>query len=59
MSIEIKELVVKTTVDNELSGGSGSGTGTDPCCSIEKIKAQIIAECREMFDEYLIEQRER
>ncbi len=58
MAIEIKKLVVRTTVG---SAGSSSGGAITDCASddLEAIKDQILAECRDLFYELLNEQKER
>ena len=58
MSIEIKELVVKTTVDNEMNAGNDMDGG-EPAEALEKLKAQIISECKDMLSEMLNEMRDR
>jgi hypothetical protein len=58
MAIEIKQMVVKTTVGSAASSGGGATTG---CASddLEAIKDQILAECRDLFYELLNEEKER
>jgi hypothetical protein len=59
MAIEIKELVVKTTVGTARNGSGSEKTGGDAPDDPEAIKAQILAECRNLFYELLNEQKER
>jgi hypothetical protein len=58
MAIEIKELLVKTTVGATDRSGSEK-MGGDAYNDLEAIKTQILAECRELFYELLNEQKER
>lgn len=57
MSIEIKEMVVKSTItsnDQQYRNKGSVSTG-----DIEHIKRQIAAECKDMIRELLNERRER
>ena len=58
MSIEINEMVVQMQIDEEtgLDAAQDRGIGVN---DLEKIKAQIISQCREMFYKLLEEQKER
>lgn len=55
MPIEIKELHIRTTIDN--SSGSNNNTGSEK--DLKKIKAEIIKECVEEVFEILKEKEER
>ena len=59
MAIEIKELLVKTTVGARTNRSGGEKMGGDASNDLEAIKIQILAECRELFYELLNEQKER
>ena len=59
MAIEIKQLLVKTTVGTTGNLG-GSGKADDNGVNdLEAIKCQILAECRDLFYELLNEEKER
>jgi hypothetical protein len=58
MSIEINEMVVQMQIDEESRADPGQETGIG-ANDLEKIKAQIIAQCRDMFYKLLDEQKER
>ena len=56
MPIEIKELIIRTTVDPKAEGGkAGAGGGG----KADKSTAQIVSECVEQVMEILRKQRER
>jgi hypothetical protein len=59
MAIEIKQLLVKTTVGTTGNLGSGAKTDDDGANDLEAIKDQILAECRDLFYELLNEEKER
>lgn len=59
MTIQIKELVVKTTVSKGTNRSGGENKGSDASNDLEAIKAQMLAECRNLFYELLNEQKER
>ncbi len=56
MAIEVKQLVVKSTVDK---GGDKKAKAGDPCYDMEQVKREILAECRDLFVELLQEHKER
>ena len=58
MAIDIKELVIKTTIDSEEKTGVESPAG-NVTIDLEKLKEEIITECRELFFEMLTEEKER
>lgn len=58
MSIEINEMLVKTTVDEGEHSDYGRNKG-NLYNDLEKIKARILSECKELFYELLDEQKER
>ena len=57
MPVEIKELIVKTTIDNSQNSQSNSQTGGD--ININDIKNQIIDECVYKIMEQLKKNNER
>ncbi len=65
MAIEINEMVVKASTGKEDSSGADSireetrGSARDPSGDLEKLKKQLLSECREMILEILEEQMER
>ena len=58
MSIEINEMVVQTRISEESNSGSARNAA-DLTSDLEKIKTQIISQCKELFYELLSEQKER
>ena len=56
MPIEIKELIIRTTVDPKAEGGE---TGAAGGRKADKSSAQIVSECVEQVMEILRKQRER
>ncbi len=58
MSIEIKEMVVKTMVDRQ-AGSNHGRESVDLSRDFEKLKTQILTECKEMFQALQDEQAER
>ena len=59
MAIEIKELLVKTTVGAGTNRSGSEKISGDASNDLEAIKIQVLAECRELFYELLNEQKER
>lgn len=59
MAIEIKQLLVKTTVGNAGNLGGSGKTDDNGANDLEAIKDQILAECRDLFYELLNEEKER
>ncbi len=58
MSIEIKEMVVKSTITSDEKRYKAKTPSLMPD-DIERIKRQIMAECRDMIRELINERRER
>jgi hypothetical protein len=59
MAIEIKQLLVKTTVGTA-GNRDGSGKTDDKGANdLEAIKDRILAECRDLFYELVKEEKER
>lgn len=57
MAIEVKEMVIKTSVD---SSGNGGATGDQALCDdLKKIKNDILKESMENVIEYLKRQKEQ
>lgn len=56
MPIEIKELVIKTTVVDTHNRDKKAATTT---ANLAEIKEQLLAECKAYFDEKLKEQKRR
>lgn len=59
MSIEIKQLLIKTTVSTAGSSGGSANTDDHGADDLEAIKLRILDECRDLFYELLNEQKER
>jgi hypothetical protein len=59
MAIEIKQLLVKTTIGTAGNSGGSAKTDDDGANDPEAIKDRILAECRDLFYELLNEQKER
>lgn len=59
MAIEIKQLLVKTTVGTAGNRGGSANTDDDGVNDLEAIKGRILDECRDLFYELLNEQKER
>jgi hypothetical protein len=59
MAIEIKQLLVKTTVGTAVNRGGSAKTDDHDVNDLEAIKYRILAECRDLFYELLNEQKER
>lgn len=59
MAIEIKQLLVKTTVGTTGNLGGSANTDDNGANDLEAIKYRILAECRDLFYELLNEQKER
>lgn len=55
MSIEIKQLIVKSTLVNE----TRDDTVPDSSIELERLKQQVIDECREMIEQSLEALQER
>ena len=58
MSIEINEMVVQTRISEENNSDSARNA-VDLTGDLEKIKIQIISQCKELYYELLNEQKER
>ncbi len=58
MSIEINEMVVQTRISEE-SDRDSARNAVDLADDLEKIKIQIISQCKELYYELLNEQKER
>lgn len=57
MAIEVKEMVIKTSVD---SSGNGNSSGDQALCDdLKKIKNDILKESMENVIEYLKRQKEQ
>lgn len=56
MTIEVKQMIIKSTVTNERSSEKRSERET---IDIEQLRKQLLAECREMIAENIQEQRDR
>lgn len=56
MTIEVKQLLVKSTVTQRIGKEEQRPTGE---CDTAQLKAEILAECREMLVELLKRQKER
>ena len=59
MAIEIKQLLIKTTVGTAGSSGGSANRDDYGADDLEAIKDRILAECRDLFYELLNEQKER
>lgn len=67
MSLEVRQLVLKATVaeDGDEAEGAGSGQarqrgdGQGPALDAEQLKQEILAACRQWFQDALRQQRER
>ena len=64
MSLEVRQLVLKATVADEgedaEAGSAAAGTGAEaPALDTELLKQEILAACRQWFQEALRQQRER
>lgn len=64
MSLEVRQLVLKATVaeDGEEAGDGGAAPGTGaeaPALDAELLKQEILAACRQWFQDALRQQRER
>ncbi len=55
MSIEVKQLIVKST----LVGDSRDDERREPRVDVERLKRQVIDECRKMIEQSLEARRER
>jgi hypothetical protein len=58
MPIEIRELVIRTTIDNS-AGHSGQLNPQELEALKKKLTKQILGECKTMIDQKLKHQRER
>jgi hypothetical protein len=56
MTIEVKQLVIKSTVLNDRNVNESRETSS---VDLEKIRASILEECRELIAEQIGEMRER
>ncbi len=56
MTIEVKQLLVKSTVTQRIGKEEQRPAGE---CDTAQLKAEILAECREMLAELLKRQKER
>lgn len=56
MTIEVKQLIIKSTVLNERRTEEPHELSS---ADLEKIRAEILAECRELIAEQTYERRER
>ena len=56
MTIEVKQLVIKSSVDAENGSASGAANAT---VDYEQIKQDILAECKQIIAQALTGQRER
>jgi len=56
MTLEVRQLKIKTTVEKALRS---ERTPTESRRDIEEIKQDILAECRQMVDDLLRDNRER
>ena len=56
MSIEVKQLQIRTAVEQ---GADSGGSTAFPVADQEEMKAEILAECRQMMRELLREAQER
>lgn len=55
MTVEIKEMVVRTTI----SGSSRDAKESSSCTSMEEVKKEVLAVCMEWIADYLARQKER
>lgn len=58
MSIEINDMVVQARISEECNDASAPNVA-DLKSDLEKLKIQIISQCKELFYELLNEQKER
>lgn len=58
MTIEVRQMVIRSTVDPNEHPQTSSGEGT-ASPDLERIKAEILAECMEMLREKLRDSKER
>jgi len=56
MTIEVKQLIIKSTVNKDHSGSQAQGLRA---VDIEKMKEMLMEECRELINETLSEMKER
>ena len=56
MTIEVKQLVIKSTVTNTRPSEEKPGTGS---VDLERLKQQLLAACREMISDKLNSMQER
>jgi len=56
MTIEVRQMVVKTLVEDERTPSDTSGPGHD---GLLRVKEEILAECKAWLEEWTREQTER
>jgi len=62
MTIEVRQLLIKSTVQRKVGDGSGTSddtTSRESCPDVEEIKETVLAECRQLVVELLREKQER
>lgn len=58
MTIEVRQMVIRSTVDSNEQSQTSQGDGS-AAMDVERIKAEILAECMELLREKLQDCRER
>lgn len=59
MSIEVKQLIIKSGVKNNDSVAQLSETGGPSQCELEQLKAEMLEHCRKLVIEQLKKSKER
>lgn len=56
MAIEVRQLIVKTTIEQKTAVPAGT---EGRCCDVGQLKAELLKQCRQLIVETLRRERER
>ncbi len=59
MTIEVRQMVINSSVDSRQKEGSAPLDAEPTAETLERLKAEILSECRELLREKLQDSRER